>query len=494
MPKILEMNHITKVFPGVKALDDVNLELNTGEVLALLGENGAGKSTLIKILGGSYQADSGEMIVNGERIETANPQKMMQHSIAVMHQELSYLNDLSIAENIFLGKLPHNKLGHVDYGKLYEESEKLLELVGLNRNPRTEMSQLKVAEKQLVEVAKALSNQVGIFVMDEPTSALNEIEVKCLFSIIRSLVAQGKSVIYISHKMDEIFEISNRVQVLRDGKNIGTVNTADTNPEELVAMMVGRKIDSIYPKTLREPGEIVLEVEHLCANRVKDVSFQVRSGEVVGLFGLMGAGRTEIAESIFGKNRITGGKVKMNGWTLNIKSPRDAIRAGIAYIPRERKDDGLILCESVKNNMTLVHIDKLMKLLWIDGKEERKLTQSWVERLRIKMPGLNSEIETLSGGNQQKVIIGKWMMESPKVIILNEPTRGIDVGAKHEIYALIDELCQSGMAVLIISSETPEIMGISDRILAVHEGRITGECLRSEFSQEQIMHYAIGEN
>lgn len=494
MPRVLEMNHISKAFPGVLALDDVSLHLEAGEILALLGENGAGKSTLIKILGGAYYADSGEIIVNGQKVESSGPLAMMKYKISVMHQELSYLNDLTIAENIFLGRLPCNRFGLVQYDKLYQDSRELLKMVGLDRSPKAMMSELKVAEKQLVEVAKALSNEVNILVMDEPTSALNELEVQNLFGILRRLVAQGKSVIYISHKMDEIFTISDRVQVLRDGKDIGVRKTSETTPDELVAMMVGRKIDNIYPKTVIEPGEAVLEVENLCADHVDNVSFTVRKGEVVGLFGLMGAGRTEIVETIFGKNRRYNGQVKVNGQALKIDTPRDAINAGIAYIPRERKDDGLVMTETVKNNMTLVYLDKLMKCGKLDLKEERSIVDDWVKRLKVKTPSTATLIESLSGGNQQKVIVGKWMMMNPKVIILNEPTRGIDVAAKREIYYLINELCMEGMAVLIISSETPEIMGISDRIIVVHEGKITGECARGAFDQEKIMCYAIGED
>lgn len=494
MPKVLEMNHISKAFPGVLALDDVSLHLEAGEILALLGENGAGKSTLIKILGGAYHADSGEIIVNGQKVESSGPLAMMKHKISVMHQELSYLNDLTIAENIFLGRLPCDRFGLVQYDKLYQDSQELLKMVCLDKSPKTMMSELKVAEKQLVEVAKALSNEVNILVMDEPTSALNELEVQNLFGILRRLVSQGKSVIYISHKMDEIFTISDRVQVLRDGKDIGTRKTSETTADELVAMMVGRKIDNIYPKTVIEPGEAVLEVESLCADHVDNVSFTVHKGEVVGLFGLMGAGRTEIVETIFGKNRRHSGQVKIDGQALEINSPRDAIQAGIAYIPRERKDDGLVMTGTVRSNMTLVYLDKLMRYGKLDLKQERSIVDGWVSRLKVKTPTVNTPIESLSGGNQQKVIVGKWMMMNPRVIILNEPTRGIDVAAKREIYYLINELCMEGMAVLIISSETPEIMGISDRIIVVHEGRITGECARGAFDQEKIMCYAIGED
>lgn len=492
MEKILEMKKITKRFPGVLALNQVDLTLNRGEILALLGENGAGKSTLIKILGGAYHADSGEIFLNGKKVENKNPAEMMKMNIAVMHQELNYLNDLSIAENIFLGKLPKDRMHRVDYKELKVRTKELLDMVGLQVDPMTEVSALSVAQKQMMEIAKVLSNEISILVMDEPTSALNETEVQTLFKLIRMMVEQGKSIIYISHKMDEIFQISDRIQVLRDGCNIGTLNTKETNTQELVAMMVGRSIDNIFPKSQIDKGETVLEVDHLEAEHIKDVSFSVKAGEIVGLFGLMGSGRTEIAETIFGKRLRKSGEVKIDGKTVNANTPKEAIRAGIAYIPRERKSEGLILTETVKNNMSIAFIDRLQKVFRLDTKKERELVNSWIKKLRIKTPGIHADIENLSGGNQQKVVIGKWMMGDLKLVIFNEPTRGIDVGAKVEIYNLIEDLCKLGLAVLIISSETPEIMGISDRILVVHEGKITGECSREEFKQETIMYYAVG--
>lgn len=493
MTRILEMKHISKKFPGVMALDDVSLSLESGEILALLGENGAGKSTLMKILSGAYQADMGEIFLNGEKLENTNPLEMLKNNVAVMHQELSYLNDLSIAENIFLGKLPINHFFQVDYKKLRNDTKRLLDLVGLRLDPMTIVASMTVAQKQLMEIAKVLSNDIRVLVLDEPTSALNETEVKTLFGLLKQLASQGKGIIYISHKMDEIFEISDRVQVLRDGKHIGTAKISEVERTELVRMMVGRKVENIYPKADIELGKVVLEVEHLTAAKIYDISFNVRAGEVVGLFGLMGSGRTELVEAIFGKRKIIAGEVKINGKTLKLKSPREAIQAGIAYVPRERRSDGLVLTETVQHNMTLVHIDKLQKLFKLDLKKERSLARHWIEQLKIKTPSMKAPVKTLSGGNQQKVVIGKWMMDQMNVIILNEPTRGIDVGAKVEVYHLIEELCRKGMAVIMISSETPEIMGIADRIIVIHEGRITGECLRKEFEQETIMHYAIGE-
>lgn len=492
MAVILEMKNITKAFPGVLALDDVSLELNHAEILALLGENGAGKSTLIKILGGAQSADHGEIILDGQKLTCSTPAEMIANGIAVMHQELNYLDDLSIAENIFLGNLPVNKLGQVDYKKLKIDTRRLLDMVGLMENPMKEVSLLSIAQKQMIEIAKVLSREnCKVLVMDEPTSALNEVEVATLFKLMRELTAKGISIIYISHKIKEIFEISDRIQVLRDGRSVGMLETKNATTAELITLMVGRSIENMYPKIEIPRGEVVLEVEHLCGEKIKDISLQVHAGEVVGLFGLMGAGRTEIAESIFGKRQITSGVVKINGKKITKFTPRHAIKAGIAYIPRERKSDGLVMTETVKNNMILVFIDKISTFFHLNGKEERRIVNEWVDKLQIKTPTINTPIESLSGGNQQKVVIGKWLIDKPKVMILNEPTRGIDVGAKVEVYKLIEELCQAGIGILLISSETPEIMGISDQIFVVREGMISGECLRCDFDQENIMHYAV---
>ena len=492
MDKILEMHNIRKEFPGVKALDDVDLELMRGEILALLGENGAGKSTLMKILAGAIVADGGQIILEGENIQTKSPFEMLAKGISVVYQELNYLDDLTIAENIFIGNLPKTKFGAVDYKKLKMETRKLLELVGLEKDPMMEVGCLSIAEKQIMEIAKALSKDSKVLVMDEPTSALNETEANHLFVLLKNFVKKGNSVIYISHKMEEIFEISNRVQVLRDGKNIGTRITQECSVAELVNMMVGRSISNMYPKKETLAGDVVLEIKDVSSACVRDVSFQVKAGEIVGMFGLLGSGRTEIVECLFGKRCVSNGEVYIDGEHVKIKNPASAIKAGIAYLPRERKSDGLLMLQDVKKNMTVVYQKKLRKLLQIDFKEEKRLSKLWVEKLNIKTPGINTPVESLSGGNQQKVAISKWLMNGPKILILNEPTRGIDVGAKVEIYKLIEELCENGMAIILISSETPEIMGISDRILVVHEGTITGEIKRKEFDQERIMHLAIG--
>ena len=492
LEKILEMREITKQFQGVLALDHVSLELGKGEILALLGENGAGKSTLMKILAGAYTPDSGEIYFNGEKLDVGNPRTMLKKGIAIVYQELNYYNDLSIAENMFVGEIPTGKCGFVAYRKLYQDTEMQLRRVGLKHNPKTLVSKLSVAEKQMIEIAKALSRDAKVFVLDEPTSALNDTEVRRLFAILREMTKEGISIIYISHKMDEIFELADRVEVLRDGRNIGTIPTRETNINQLVSMMVGRTITDMYPKTEVEKKGVALSVEHLCADHVNDVSFHVRAGEIVGLFGLMGAGRTEIVETIFGKRKRTGGSIHVNGEAVKISSPADAIRSGIGYIPRERKNDGLVLTASLSDNITYAYLKQLTRGGFIEFKKERDVVKTWIERLNIKTPGASVCIDSLSGGNQQKSVIAKWLLSEPKVLILNEPTRGIDVGAKVEIYCLMEELCRQGMAIVMISSEMPEVMGISDRIVIIHEGRVSGECARRDFSQEKLMLMAIG--
>lgn len=493
MEAILEMKQISKSFPGVIALNNVSLELYPGEILALLGENGAGKSTLMKILAGAYVPSSGSIYFCGEKLDHIDPRNMLEKGVAVVYQELNYFSDLSIAENIYAGNLPTGPLGNVDFRKMFQDTEKLLEQVGLRHSPRTLVSKLSVAEKQMLEIAKALSKQAKVLVLDEPTSALNDNEVLTLFALLRNMVKDGLSVIYISHKMDEIFSLSDRVQVLRDGCSIGCVNTKEADVGQLVTMMVGRTITDMYPKTAIEPGETVLEVSHLEADGVRDVSFCVRAGEIVGLFGLMGAGRTEIVETIFGKRRRTGGVICVSGTPVQPRKPAEAVRAGIGYVPRERKKDGIVLTSSVGNNITYAYLKALCKLGFVRMSKERKAVDSWIERLRIKTPLAGTCINSLSGGNQQKAVIAKWLQGQPKVMIMNEPTRGVDVGAKVEIYHLMEELCREGMAILMISSEMPEVLGIADRVLVVHEGRLVGECRREDFSQERLMRMAIGD-
>ncbi len=491
---LLRMEHISKEYPGVKALSDVHLTLDKGEVLALVGENGAGKSTLMKILSGSVKADSGSIYINETEVNFASPKQAIDSGISIMYQELNYLDELSIAENIFLGRLPaKNKYAKVvDYRALNRQTKEVLEKVGLKHSPSTPVSALSIAEKQLVEIAKAISKKISILIMDEPTSALNEEETNNLFRIIRELSSQGISIIYISHRMDEIFRISDRTMVMRDGCYITDVKTSDTNKDELVAYMVGRKIGDMYPKRHVDKGNVLIEVEDLTVKKIRNISLTVREGEVVGLFGLMGSGRTELVESIFGVHKIKSGKIRIHGKEVAIRSPLSAIRQGIAYVPSERKQDGLILSHSVKANVTIASLKKYKRGISLNLSKENERVKQWIDKLDIKSARVNTLVETLSGGNQQKVVLAKWLENEPKILILNEPTRGIDVGAKVEIYRILEMLCKNKIGVLMISSELPEIMAIADRIIVIHDGQLMGECAQEEVNQEKLMNLAIG--
>ncbi len=490
---VLQMKSITKRFPGVLALDKVDLELKRGEVLALLGENGAGKSTLIKILSGAYIADEGEIVLEGKTVKYSTPKEALDLGVSIIYQELNYLESLSIAENIFLGQLPVKRTTkNIDWNKLKKDTRAILDQLNLKLDSFTKVSKLSVAERQLVEIGRALSRKMKILVMDEPTSALNDLETENLFKIIKSLSEQGISIIYISHRLDEVFRVSHRVMVMRDGKRVGMLNTSETNKEELVRLMVGREIKDMYPKQVVEQSDVVLRVNNISTDKIKDISFEVRGGELLGIFGLMGSGRTNLVEAIFGIREIKKGNVEINGKKVIFKNPREAITAGLAYVPNERKTAGLILCHSVKQNITLTYIDELRKGLIMDKNTERNIAKKWVEKLNIKTPSIETITESLSGGNQQKIVLAKWMVKDTKVLFLNEPTRGIDVGAKVEIYKLMEELCRNGIAVVMLSSELPEILALSDRVIVLHEGEISGIVSREEASQATIMNYAVG--
>lgn len=493
MGKILEMKQISKSFPGVKALSNVDLELETGDILALLGENGAGKSTLIKVLSGVHKADEGKIVYDGKETEFATPGESIAAGISVIYQELNNVDELTIAENIFLGNLPLKKpLNNVDYRKLREDTQRLLDEVGLRHDPFTEVSKLSIAEKQMVEIAKALSKDLKVLVMDEPTATLNNTEIETLFGIIRQIAAQGKGVIYISHRLEEVFEISNKVEVMRDGKKVAVAMTQDTNRQELITHMVGRELGDMYPKKTAQKGETVIEIKNLSNEGISGINFSVAAGEVVGLYGLMGAGRTNIAETIFGARKKTDGEIVIHGKTAQIRSPKDAKEYGIAYIPPDRKRDGLILEHSIKTNISLTMIDRLQKGLKLQFAKEAGLAGQWVDRLAIKTPDMENLADSLSGGNQQKIVLAKWLATDPKILILNEPTRGVDVGAKAEIYKLIEELQHSGIATIMISSELPEVIAMSDRIIVIHEGKVSGEVAKEDFSQETLLSKAIG--
>lgn len=492
---ILEMREIYKAFPGVVALNHVTLELEKGEIMALLGENGAGKSTLMKILSGAYHADEGEVYLEGKQISGYTTQEAIDMGISIVYQELNNIPDISVAENLFLNNLPvKGPAKKIDYKKLYADSEQLLKKVGLtNVDPRVNLGTLSVAEKQLIEIAKAVSKNVKILVMDEPTSALNDAETDNLFELILKMRDEGVSIIYISHRMSEIYRVADSAMVMRDGQFITKVKVAETTTDDLVAYMVGRKITDMYPTRNVTLGKEIFAVEHLTTNHLKDISFHIRAGEVVGLFGLMGAGRSEIASCIVGMKYRQTSNMRMHGEKYVPVSPANALKHKITYVPAERKTDGLFLALSVRENITISNLDAFTKFGKMNLKQEKKIADEWIRALHVKTPKAETVIESLSGGNQQKVAVAKSLNTDPELIILNEPTRGIDVSAKAEIYALINELCAQGKAVLMISSELPEIMSMSDRIYVVCEGRITGEVQKADFTQERLVKYAIGE-
>ena len=490
---LLEMTGICKEFPGVTALDDVCLTLDSGEVLALLGENGAGKSTLVKILSGVYTMDKGQIKINGDIVDIRNVWDAMKLGIGIIHQELNLIPDLTVYENIFLGREKRNSVTkRIDKSYLKQESKKLLNRLGVDIDVERIVKTLSVAEQQMVEIAKVLSMDCRIIIMDEPTDALTTDEVQNLFKVIQALKCEGKGIILISHKIEEIMEIADRVEVLRDGKYIGTKVVAETSTDELIKMMVGRELKEKFPKVKVPVSDVVLEVRNLSVpGLLHDISFELRKGEVLGIAGLVGAGRTELGKTLFGVYRYSG-EIFVQGKKLNLTSTSAAIEAGIVYLTEDRKEEGLFLDKSVSYNMTLTILKAFTRLLGkVDARREAQTVSDYVQRLRIKTPSISQTVENLSGGNQQKVLVGKWLMTQPKIMILDEPTRGIDVGAKVEIYNLINELKENGIAIIMISSELPEILGISDRILVMHEGRITGCLEDSEATQEKIMRYAI---
>ncbi len=490
----LQMKGITKQFPGVLALDNVDLEVKPGEIMAVIGENGAGKSTLMKILSGALVNDHGEIYLDGELVPPhKTPKERMDMGIAIIYQELNYLDEMTIAENLFMGDLPlTGPLKTVDYKQLKRRASELLQKFELPYDPFTLVGKLTVAEKQMIEILRAVSKDVKVLVMDEPTSALSETEIKRLYTFIRDLASRGVSILYISHKLDEVMEMTSRVQVMRDGRRVGLMNTCDTNEDEMVEAMVGREISDMYPKEATTIGDVVLEVKGLACSLAKNVSFQVRAGEILGLFGLLGSGRTEAVEGLIGKQEMTAGEVFLDGKQITIKNPIQAKKHGIAYVPADRKKEGLVLIHSVRDNTSITMIDELSSGGIINRKREKKIVQDWIGKLNIKTPTQDVMIDSLSGGNQQKVVIAKWLLEDPKVLIVNEPTRGIDVGAKVEIYKLLEELCRKGIAIIMVSSELPETVGIADRILIFKEGEIRGEFMRSDFTQKQILQVAVG--
>ena len=491
----LRMEQIYKAFPGVVAVDKVDLEVNHGEVVALIGENGAGKSTLMKILSGAYTSDAGKVFIDGKEISKYTPKQAIDHGISVIYQELNYINYMTVAENILLGDMPKRKGAKfmVDKKAMRQRAHEIQKLIGIDYiDPSSPMHKLTVGEKQLVEIAKAYARDVKVLVMDEPTAALNDRECEKLFTLIDRMRAEGKAIIYISHKLDEILRVADKVVVMRDGKRVGGMPIAEATKDKMIALMVGREITDMYPIHNRTKGEMLLEVENMSGDFLRDVSFNLHRGEIIGFFGLMGAGCDEIVRSLFGAMPASK-KIKISGREVSVNSTADAMKCGMAYVPAERKSEGLVLMHSVKRNATMLRLKQLQKGLRFDGKMEEEMTQKWIDALRIKTPSTNTKAESLSGGNQQKVVLAKWMMNEPDVLILNEPTRGIDVGAKAEIYRLIEQFCNQGLGVIVVSSEMAEVMSVSDRIYAVYNGEIRGEFAKEDATQEKIMQKAIGE-
>ncbi|UKS24514.1 sugar ABC transporter ATP-binding protein [Paenibacillus sp. HWE-109] len=492
---LLQMKHISKSFPGVKALDRVNLEVHGGEVHALLGENGAGKSTLIKILGGILVPDEGEIIFDGNKVEIKDVSFSESIGISVIHQELCLAPNMTVAENIVLGREPSKgPLQLVNRKEIMRYGQKILDQFELDIDADEYVSHLTVAQQQMVEIAKALSKDNRIIVMDEPTSSLTEKEVVKLLDTIRGLRRKGVSVIYISHRMEELFAIADKVTVLRDGTYVATREMKDTSYQDLVHLMVGRELSEIYAKPVIQAGEKILEVRNLSSGtRVKNVSFSLYKGEILGFYGLVGSGRTELMRTIFGIDKSSSGKIYLNQKKIRIKNPKDAIQSGIGFVPEDRKEQGAILIQSISYNISLSVLDSMVKFFQVDKRKEETLVDKYIERLSIRTPSPEQQLMNLSGGNQQKVIIAKWLAMKPDILILDEPTRGIDVGAKKEIYSFMSILAQSGVSIIMVSSELPEIINMSTRVMTMYQGEISGELtMESEITQENILIHATG--
>lgn len=494
MDNILEMKNINKSFFGVRALKSVSLEIRRGEIHCLIGENGAGKSTLMKILSGAYQRDSGEIVFNGKQLDTSSTLQVQQEGISIIYQEFNLASVLSVAENIFMGREPLNKFGMIDKEKMYADTQEILDKLGVEVSPKALVNNLSVAEQQFVEIAKALSFGAKLIVMDEPSATLTPKELERLFAVIYDLKMKGVSIIYISHHLDELIEIGDRVTVLRDGEHVATDDVDKIDKDQIIRWMVGRDLTNSYPPRTVTPGKKVLEVKKLSSEGVlKDINFSLYKGEILGVAGLVGAGRTELVRALYGADPKDTGEIYLNEQLINVESPKDSIDHGIGLLPEDRKQQGVVLGQSIKNNITLAKIDKITKKILIDNGQERREVQQYIESLGVKTPSQEMLARNLSGGNQQKVVLAKWMFTNSNILIFDEPTRGIDVGAKYEIYELMNKLTEQGKSIIMISSELPEIIGMSDRVLVMHKGRISSVYDRTELSQEKIMKSAAGE-
>ena len=493
MANILELKHITKVYPGVVALDDVSMSFEPGEIHSIMGENGAGKSTLIKIVAGAIESSGGTVVIDGKEFEKLTPALSKANGIGVIYQEFNLVPSMSVAENIFLGDKTGGKFCP-DFKKMHAESQKLLESLGVHIDTHRMVGGLSTAQQQLVEIAKAIAKNCKVLIMDEPSASIAQAEVANMLRIVRQLKSQGVTIIYISHRMEEVFEISDRVSILRDGKFIGTNRIGDVSTQELINMMVGRELTMTYPERPVTLGEDILEIRHLTGNGDFDLNLHLRKGEILGLAGLVGAGRTEFAKMLFGDVKPISGEIIVRGKRVRFSDTSDAIEAGIGLIPEDRKKEGAFLGYSIQWNIPCMSLKRISKATVIDQKEANRLADEYVERLRIKTPTVKQLVKNLSGGNQQKVVVAKVLAAQTEILIFDEPTRGIDVGAKQEIYRLMNELIEQGMSIIMISSEMEELIGMSDRIMVLYEGRITGELQKEEFTQNRILELASGMN
>lgn len=491
--EILRMENITKTFPGVKALDDVQFDLQPGEVHTLMGENGAGKSTLMKIIAGVYRPETGKYFFEGKEVIFNTPRDAQLIGISIIYQEFNLIPHLSIAENIFLGREPLKRFGQIDWKKMYKETHLLLSELGVQLNPKEKINNLSIANKQMVEIAKALSFNSKVIIMDEPTAVLEDDETEHLFNIINDLKNKNVAVIYISHKMKEIFRISDRITVFRDGKFIKTMKASETDTDEIIKLMVGREINALFPEKKKLIGDTVLEVRNLSiTDKFKNISFKIKRGEVLGVAGLMGCGKIDVGKAIFGYYPNLEGSIYINGELKKINSPQVAIQNKIALVSEDRKDGGLVLERNVKENITLASMNNISNLQVINHPKEKKIVNNAIDNLNIKVANVDHFAKTLSGGNQQKVVLAKWLETEPELFILLEPTRGIDIGSKTEIYNLINKLAEKGIAILYITSELAELVGMCDRVIVMHEGEISGEVCGEDITQEQIMYYSSG--
>ena len=493
MTAVLEMRGISKSFPGVRALSDVDLAVHAGEVHAIVGENGAGKSTLMKILAGLYQPDEGEIALDGEVTRISGLIDARKRGIGMVYQELNLVPDLTVAENIMLGSTP-SRFGFVQRRKLHDEAVAVLDALDARIDPTAILGSLTVSQQQIVEIAKAYAQQPKIMVLDEPTSSLSEHEAQALFGIVRKMRASGIAIIYISHRLREVLDLADRVTVLRDGRQIETRDAAGLTSGEMIRLMVGRDLTDIFPKLPAEIGDVVLEVDGLTrTGAFEDISLTVRAGEIVGLAGLVGAGRTEVARAIFGLDRAQAGTIRVAGERVVASDPARGVAAGIAYVPEDRKRDGIVPSASIRANISLPVLGELSSGGWVSRGKEQRLAHEQVAALGVSPPVIERPVDTLSGGNQQKVVIAKWLAAKPRVLILDEPTRGVDVGAKADIHEIIGQLAQQGAAILMISSELPEVLAVSDRVYVLHEGRLSAEFDRAEANETSVMHAATGE-